>query len=201
VANSLTVAAQMALPDWVRARGMAIYQMALMGGGSLGAALWGQVASLSDVRTSLACAALAGTVGLVLARRLKVGSRADADLTPGQWQAPETAFPVAHHEGPVMVTVEYRIDPTRAADFSALMCESRRAWLRNGLLAWELFRDVSDPGRYLEYFVDESWVEYLRRNDRVSASHVALREQKRSFHLGEAPPLITRCIAQPVARG
>jgi hypothetical protein len=31
VANSLTVAAQMALPDWVRARGMSIYQMALMG--------------------------------------------------------------------------------------------------------------------------------------------------------------------------
>jgi hypothetical protein len=31
VANSLTVSAQMALPDWVRARGMSIYQMALMG--------------------------------------------------------------------------------------------------------------------------------------------------------------------------
>ena len=32
VANSLTVSAQLALPDWVRARGMAIYQTALMGG-------------------------------------------------------------------------------------------------------------------------------------------------------------------------
>jgi hypothetical protein len=31
VANSMTVAAQMALPDWVRARGMSIVQMAIMG--------------------------------------------------------------------------------------------------------------------------------------------------------------------------
>ena len=30
-ANSLAVSAQMALPDWVRARGMSMYQMALMG--------------------------------------------------------------------------------------------------------------------------------------------------------------------------
>ena len=38
-ANTLTVAAQMALPNWVRARGMSIYQMALMGGSAAGAAV------------------------------------------------------------------------------------------------------------------------------------------------------------------
>ena len=36
VANSLVIAAQTALPDWVRARGMSIYQMALMGGAAAG---------------------------------------------------------------------------------------------------------------------------------------------------------------------
>jgi hypothetical protein len=49
VANSLTVAAQMALPDWVRARGMSIYQMALMGSTAVGAALWGQVATWTSI--------------------------------------------------------------------------------------------------------------------------------------------------------
>jgi len=44
VANSLTISAQFALPDWVRARGMSIYQMGLMGGAAAGAALCGQVA-------------------------------------------------------------------------------------------------------------------------------------------------------------
>ncbi len=41
VANSLTVAAQQAMPDWVRARGMSIYQMALMGGAAAGSLVWG----------------------------------------------------------------------------------------------------------------------------------------------------------------
>lgn len=36
-ANSITVSVQLALPDWVRARGMSIYQMAMMG-----AAPWGR---------------------------------------------------------------------------------------------------------------------------------------------------------------
>jgi len=39
-ANSLTLAAQMALPNWVRARGMSIYRWPLMGGSAAGAALW-----------------------------------------------------------------------------------------------------------------------------------------------------------------
>ncbi|MFY8086780.1 MAG: MFS transporter, partial [Rubrivivax sp.] len=46
VANTLAVAAQAALPDWVRARGMSLYQVALMGGAAAGSLLWGQVASL-----------------------------------------------------------------------------------------------------------------------------------------------------------
>ena len=58
VANSLTVSAQLALPDWVRARGMSIYQMALMGSSAAGAALWGQVATWTSVRTSLVTAAI-----------------------------------------------------------------------------------------------------------------------------------------------
>ncbi len=56
VANSLTVAAQMALPDWVRARGMSIYQMALMGSTAAGAALWGQVATWTSIHDALAIA-------------------------------------------------------------------------------------------------------------------------------------------------
>ena len=58
VANSLTMSAQMVLPNWVRARGMSIYQMALMGGTALGAGLWGQVASLSSVTTAIIAASL-----------------------------------------------------------------------------------------------------------------------------------------------
>ena len=53
VANSLAVSAQMSLPNWVRARAMASYQMAIMGASALGAALWGQVATVGTIQTAL----------------------------------------------------------------------------------------------------------------------------------------------------
>ena len=202
VANSISIAAQLALPNWVRARGMSTFQVALMGGAGAGAALWGQVAALTDVRTSLAAAALAGVAALWLTRGYKVEGGAEEDLTPSQsWKAPVTAVPVEPDAGPVMTTIEYRIDPARADEFRAVMQESRRSRLRQGALSWELFRDTNDPGRYLEYFVDESWVEHLRRFDRVTAADVALRARRLAFHLGDEPPAVTRYIAEPVRHG
>jgi MFS family permease/quinol monooxygenase YgiN len=202
VANSISIAAQLALPNWVRARGMSTFQVALMGGAGAGAALWGQVAALTDVRTSLAVAAVTGVAALWLTRGYKVEGGAEEDLTPSQsWKAPVTALPVDPDAGPVMTTIEYRIDPARADEFRAVMQESRRSRLRQGALSWELFRDTNDPGRYLEYFVDESWVEHLRRFDRVTAADVALRARRLAFHLGEQPPVVTRYIAEPVRHG
>ncbi|MES2346163.1 MAG: MFS transporter, partial [Pseudomonadota bacterium] len=55
--------------DWVRARGMAMYQMAIMGASAVGAALWGQVAALGGLRTSLLCAAASGAAAMLLAHR------------------------------------------------------------------------------------------------------------------------------------
>lgn len=77
-ANSLTVAVQLALPDWVRARGMAIYHMAVMGGSAFGAALWGYVASAGSVRISIITAAALGPLLLLLTRRYSVGGEAMA---------------------------------------------------------------------------------------------------------------------------
>jgi MFS family permease len=59
-ANTLSVSIQLNLPDWIRARGMSIYQMSLMGGSALGAAVWGQVATWTTVPQSLSLAAALG---------------------------------------------------------------------------------------------------------------------------------------------
>ena len=158
VANSLVVAAQTALPDWIRARGMSIYQMALMGGAAAGSLLWGQVAGLASVRTAVVAAAVFG-VGVVLAtRRISVEGRGEIDFSPVPLgQLPPVAIDIAPDDGPVMVTVEYLIDPARAAAFTEVMQRTRRARLRQGALSWGLFRDTAQPGRYVEYFVDENW--------------------------------------------
>jgi MFS family permease len=202
VANSLAVQAQMALPNWVRARGMSIYQMSLMGGAAIGAAIWGQVATLTDVRTSLIAAACGGVVlAGVTCRVSQVGVVDPEDLTLSQvLKPPVMPIPIQPDDGPVLTTVEYSIDPARADEFREVMQETRRARLRQGVLSCELFRDASVPGRYIEYMVDESWVEHLRRFDRVTAYDMALRERRLALHVGQQPPVVSRCIAESIHR-
>jgi len=197
VANSLTVSAQLALPDWVRARGMSIYQMALMGSSAAGAALWGQVAALSDVRRSLLCAAAAAGIGLLLTRKVRLSAVAEEDLTPANvLKPPVTALPLDPHDGPVLIAIEYRIDPVRAGDFLLTMQERRSSCLRRGVLSWSLFRDTSDPALYVEQFVNESWAEHLRHFERMTVFDMELRERRLGFHVEQSPPKVSRYVAQ-----
>lgn len=196
-ANSLTVAAQLALPNWVRARGMAMYQMALMGGSAAGAGLWGYVAQQTSVRAGISAAALFGLGVWLTTRRVRVIAEPE-DFSPAQ---PSTALvqpavPARPDEGPVMVLIEYRIDPTQAEAFHAVMQETRRARLRQGALSWGLFRDIAVPGRYVEYYLDESWLEHLRRLERFTASDAGLRERRLAFHIDDKPPVIRRLIGE-----
>ena len=197
VANSLAVSAQIVLPDWVRARGMSLYQMALMGGSAAGSLLWGQVASLTEVRWAVVAAAVSGVVVLIATRRVTVEGGADIDFSPAAVGsvAPAATIEIQPDEGPVMVTVEYQIDPARAADFHDVMQRTRRARLRQGALSWGLFRDVSQPGRYVEYFVDENWLEHQRRLERFTAFDAGLRSTRLAFHVGTEPPVVRRYVA------
>ena len=199
-ANTLSVSAQMGLPDWVRARGMSMYQMAIMGASALGAALWGQVATVSSVQVSLCIAAATGVLTMFVANRRMPHHGVEEDLTPAQRVLPRPAdAPPA--SGQILVTIEYRIEPARADEFRALMQESRRSRLSHGALSWELLRDLDDPGRFVEQIVDPSWNDHLRRLDRLTAADAALRERKLAFHLGESPRVVTRSVMESTVKG
>jgi MFS family permease len=202
VANSLTVAAQLALPNWVRARGMSIYQMALMGGGALGAVVWGQVASHTSITISVISASGLALLVLLGTRHLMIAACPDEDLTPAPVGTDPTppAIPIGPKEGPVMVTVEYLIDPAESAAFNAVMQETRRARLRQGALSWGLFRDTAQPGRYIEYFLDENWLEHQRRLERFTAADLGLRSRRLAFHKADHEPKVKRYIAEPNSR-
>ncbi len=196
-ANSLSVSAQFALPDWVRARGMSIYQMAIMGASASGAAIWGQVASHYEIRGSLVAAAITGLITMLLVNRWMADNQTEEDLTPSsQFKAPVVTLPPG--AGRVVLTIEYRIDPARADEFKALMQVSRRNRLRHGALSWDLLHDIHDPGLYIEQIVDESWTEHLRRFDRVTTADATLRDRKHALHIGTEPPVVNRRIVESV---
>jgi quinol monooxygenase YgiN len=133
---------------------------------------------------------------LLVTRRLSVEGGAGPDFSPAAVnRAPEPAYAIGPEEGPVMVTVEYQIDPAQALAFTEVMQRTRRARLRQGALSWGLFRDVALPGRYVEYFVDENWVEHQRRLERFTAFDAELRGQRLAFHVGSEPPVLRRYVA------
>jgi MFS family permease len=199
-ANSTTVAAQLALPDWVRARGMSIYQMAIMGGSALGAFIWGKLAELTSVSVSLGITAASLVVVTLLTRHRTL--EASEDLTPTHpFQEPTPAIPIDPRDGPVMVMIEYFIDSQRGPDFDEVMAETRSSRLRAGAVSWGLFEDLERPGRYVEYFACDSWADYLRRFDRFTAADERLHERRHALHIAEGPPRISRFLARhPPAR-
>lgn len=203
-ANTLAVSAQLALPDWVRARGMSVYQMALMGGVALGAIVWGQVAAWTSVPVAIGAASALGVVAVLATRGWTVEGAEAEDLAPVRAPVadapPHPAFAFEPDEGPVMVTVEYLIDPERAAAFAEVMQATRAARLRQGVLSWGLFRDTAVAGRYVEYFLDESWTEHLRRQARFTNADVGLRGQRLAFHLGPEAPRVQRYLADATMR-
>ena len=201
VANTISVSAQLSLPDWVRARAMATFQMGIMGGTALGAALWGQVTSLSNLQTGITMAAITGVALLWLTHKLRLDTIGE-DMTPSrQLRPPVPGWELDPRDGPVLTTIEYRIDPSRIDEFRMVMQETGRRRLSRGALSWELFRDTRDPGRFIEYMIDESWLEHVRHFDRLAYSDELLRDRRLSMHIGDGPPVVTRSIADSGGRG
>jgi predicted MFS family arabinose efflux permease len=193
---SLNVAAQRTAPGWVRARALAVYLLMFQGGLAIGSAVWGEVADLTSVRTSLLGAAAFLVAGLATLPRWRLGRSEDPDLRPFQWPEPLVEVDPGHDRGPVMVTVEYLIDPARGEEFATAMEPFGRIRRRDGAYRWGLYADVAKPGRYVEVFLVESWLEHLRQHVRGTHADRALQERVRAFHIGVDPPLVSHLISE-----
>jgi quinol monooxygenase YgiN len=153
-----------------------------MGGMALGSILWGQVATWIGIQAALTTAAIGmvAAIGLTWSFRL-VDGRAP-DFTPSMdWAAPLVAEAPEPDSGPVLVTIEYRVDPARRAEFVAAMRDVREMRRRNGAFFWELFHDSAHPTRFLESFMDESWTEHLRQHERVSVADREIQRRANQF--------------------
>jgi len=196
VVSSLMTATQTALPGWVRARGLALFWVIFMGGMAAGSALWGQVATWIGIPHALTLAAVGAMVGIGATWRYRIGLHDVNDLSPSMyWPTPMTAGDLHVDRGPVMVTVEYRIDSEQLQEFTQHMQQMRRLRRRDGAFMWELFSDIERPDIVVECFMVESWLEHLRQHERATVADRDVIEKTRAFHLGSAPPKVTHLVA------
>jgi branched-subunit amino acid transport protein len=110
--SSLNVSAQVSLPEWVRGRGLAMYVTVMFGGLTIGSAIWGELAAVAGLRAALVLAAAGAIIAIPLTWRWKLQTGANVDFSPSMhWPDPVTTHSIEPDRGPVLVTVEYRIDP------------------------------------------------------------------------------------------
>lgn len=192
----LNVSAQMALPDWVRARGLAIFQMVVFGAMAAGSLSWGQATEMIGLPEALTASGFLALLLIPITARFKLNLGEHHDYTAsGHWSDPAPVIPVSHDHGPVLVTLEYRIDDADRAAFYLLMQELEITRRRDGAIQWGFFEDVEDHGRFIEMFTVESWVAHLRQHARVSVSDKMLQNKIFALHREETSPRVTHAVA------
>jgi MFS family permease len=195
VLSSLNVSAQVALPEWVRARGLAIFMTVYFGAYTAGSALWGAVATFTDLPLAHFIAAAGTLLAIPLTWRWHLQTGTNVDLAPSlHWPAPIVSHPIAQDRGPVLVTVEYRIDPAKRQAFLAALARLSHERRRDGAYQWGVFEDAADPTRFVETFLVESWLEHLRQHERVTNADRVLEDEVRRL-LCEGEPKVTHLIA------
>jgi MFS family permease/quinol monooxygenase YgiN len=192
---TLSVSAQVALPDWVRGRGLALYTTVFFGCLTLGSAAWGEVAVQVGLPTAHFLAAAGAVAAIALTWPWKLQTGAGVDLSPSMhWPAPLTAQNIERDRGPVLVTVEYRIRPQERDAFLDALAGLEHGRRRDGAYAWGMFEDAAEEGRILETFLVESWMEHLRQHERVTNADRVVQEAVQRFNLAGAPK-VTHFIA------
>ena len=173
-------------PDWVRARVLAVFMLVFQGGLAAGSALWGGVAAREGVQYALLWAGLGiiATTALGLVARLP---DATTDVSPwNHWRMPVVVEDarLEFDEGPVLVTVEYRVNRGQAPEFIKAIRAYGRVRRRDGASRWGIFRDLEDADRYVETFIVSSWAEHLRQHERSTAADREVEERLRAYVTG-----------------
>jgi MFS family permease len=194
VLSSLQVAAQMALPNWVRARGLAVFMSVFMGSMALGSLFWGKLAALYSIEQSLGFAAVGAVLSVFVMRRWSIDSLDDMDLSPSMhWpSAPVVEGP---DRGPVLITIEYVVRADAVRPFLELLHVLGKHRRRDGAYSWSVFEHAEKPQHYIETFNDESWLAHLRSHERVTVEVQNLQARINACLVEHTEPEVTHYLA------
>lgn len=187
--STFNVAVQLSIPAWVQARALGIYQTVFQGGMALGSVIWGVLAEHISTSKSLMFAAigLLATIPLTRGFHLLRGKPADLTTLNLSRTAPQLVIEPDLNDGPVFITLEYRVRKENHDEFTRTIHKMRDVRMRNGAIRWGVFQDASQPQRFVETFVVDSWLEFLRSRERLTANDRAIRDKVWAVHEGPEP--------------
>jgi MFS family permease len=188
---------QLFLPGWVRARGLATWQMVLFGSQAVGALGWGLLAQYTDLVTTFLIAAAALLAGAATIRIWPLIDIRGLDRAPSlHW--PEPNLTIEPEPGsPVLVVTRFTVAENLQEAFLDAMRAVRLSRLRTGAISWALYREGETDNRFVEVFTVPTWEEHLRQHHgRLTGADAAIEANARvlsdpplsSVHLFPAEP-------------
>ena len=173
-------------PDWVRARVLSIFMLVFQGGLAAGSALSGAVAARAGIQHALLWAGL-GIVATTALGLVAALPDATTDVSPwNHWRMPAIVEDLRpdFDAGPVLVTVEYRVNRDRTEAFLEAIHEYSRVRRRDGAYRWGVYRDLEEADRYVETFLIRSWAEHLRQHERSTKADREVEDRLRTYVTG-----------------
>ena len=162
--TTLNAGAQLSLPRWVRARGLSVYLLVATGSQAIGSYVWGALATRAGLDVALLGSAVALGVVVLSVAVLPLPSTGKIDVEVSHaWPTPTLMFEPCPEDGPVLVTVRYRVSAENLEKFVTAMGDVRRSRLRTGGHSWRLYHSVGQPDILLERFTVASWSEFERQ--------------------------------------
>ncbi|MEO6053634.1 MAG: MFS transporter [Chthoniobacterales bacterium] len=194
---NFNVAVQTSVPAWVRGRAISFYLLIFQGMLAAGGAIWGYLAGQVGTQEAFGISGIGLLLGLILIRWFPLHLEENLDLSPSaHWPEQEIHHVEAEmDDGPVLVNVEYFVKPENVSEFRLVMQKMRELRLRDGAIRWRLYRDMSDPGRYIELFRVHSWAEHMRQNERFTMDDRQLKARVYAMHTGEEHPRVSHFLS------
>ncbi len=196
VMSTFNTATQTSAPPWVRSRATAMHVLSALGPFALGSALWGAVAGLLGLQAALVLAAALMLANLLLARRFPLRLGGLHEVTQAPFKDLLMADEPDPEAGPVAVELAYRIDPAQADVFLALAIQLKAPRRRDGATFWRIYRDLGDPGRFVERFIITRWADYLHQRARQTVADQAIESELRAMLLPGERVVMQHYIAE-----
>lgn len=197
--TELWVAGQLAMPDWARGRMNATIIMVSQAATAIGSLAWGMSAATAGVVFTFLTAAGLAIVVMIITRwsalRLSIDFTTDLNLEPAQVTIFSNNIPRLPEpsEGPLSISTQFQVDPGRREEFLDLAGTARLIYLRNGAHHWHLKEDLARPNNFQMEIVAPSWVQHLRKRERMTKNEMEILDKLHGLHRGPDPP--EECIS------
>ncbi len=194
----LNVGVQLSSPRWVTARALSLYSSALTGGIAIGAWLWGVATAHFGVSNAMLISALAVLVSSLVGFLIPLQDDREVDTeSVGLANEVEVGMALTMRSGPVVVEVEYCVDPDKARPFYAVAQKLQRIRKRNGAFDWSISRDIADPSLWIERYHCPTWGDYLRLRDRYTQADLDIQAEVDTFNRAGRGMRVRRMLERP----